>query len=84
MRHYAGLELGAKGARLSPDLPRRLRGLRFRFQYRGRWYDVEMTRQRVRVAVDDVGPDVEIEIGGHLCRVPAGTAIEVELESSES
>jgi alpha,alpha-trehalase len=84
MRHYAGLELGAKGARLSPDLPRRLRGLRFRFQYRGRWYDVDMTRQRVRVAVDDVGPDVEIEIGGHLCRVPAGTAIEVELESSES
>jgi trehalose/maltose hydrolase-like predicted phosphorylase len=79
MRHYAGLELGAKGARLSPDLPRRLRGLRFRFQYRGRWYDVEMTRQRVRVAVDDGGPDVEIEIGGHLCRISAGSSIEVEI-----
>ena len=79
MRHYAGLELGAKGARLSPDLPPRLRGLRFRFQYRARWYDVDMTRQRVRVAVDDIGPDVEIEIAGRRCDIPSGTAIEVEL-----
>lgn len=81
MRHYAGLELRRDGVHLEPDMPRRFHRLRFRFQYRGRWFEVEQTPDRVRVSVDDADPErLRIHIGGRMRELAPGETFETGIE----
>lgn len=83
-RHYAGLRLTDAGVHLSPELPPRIRRLRFRFVYRGRWCSVELTRARVRVSVDDAEPnEVRLEVRNQSYLLPPGGSLDIDLEEKE-
>ena len=81
LRHYAGLELFCDRVSINPDMPMRLRRLGFRFQHRGRWFDVVLTRDRLRVQVDDAETDpVALELVGQTHLLTPGAAIEIAIE----
>jgi trehalose/maltose hydrolase-like predicted phosphorylase len=81
-RHYAGLELTREGVSFSPDMPLRVRRLRFPFQHRGRWYAVELTREQLRVSVDDAErAEVHVLIQGQPYRLSPGGSLEVAVEA---
>lgn len=81
LRHYAGVRLLLDRVAITPDMPLRLRRLGFRFQHLGRWFDVALTRDRLRVAVDDAEPGaVALELIGRPVRLGPGESIEVPIE----
>lgn len=82
-RHYAGLELGREAVSLAPDMPGRMRRLRFRFQHRRRWYDAEITHHRLLVSVDEAEPrTVSVEVYGRSHTLEPGGTLEIEIEPS--
>lgn len=80
-RHYAGVELTRDGVRLSPDMPPRIRRLKFRIQHRGRWYTVELVPDRLRASVDDAEPaPVSIRVYDRAYELEPGRSLEVPIE----
>jgi trehalose/maltose hydrolase-like predicted phosphorylase len=80
-RHYAGLELTQEAVMFAPDMPGRMRRLRFRFQRHGRWYDAVLTRDRLVVSVDDVEPHaVTVEVEGRRHVLEPGGSLKVDIE----
>jgi alpha,alpha-trehalase len=80
MRHYAGMEMTREGVSFWPDMPERLRRVFFRVQFRGRWLEVEITRERLRVALDATEPEpLPVCLQGVCRQLPSGGALEVPL-----
>jgi len=81
MRHYAGMELTREGVSFWPDMPERLRRVFFRVQFRGRWLEVEITREHLRVALDATEPGpIPVCLQGLWRQLPSGGALEVPLQ----
>jgi trehalose/maltose hydrolase-like predicted phosphorylase len=80
MRHYAGIEMTREGVSVWPDMPERLRRVFFRVQFRGRWLEVEITRERLRVALDATEPGpIPVCLQGLWHQLPSGGEREVPL-----
>ncbi len=80
-RHYAGVELRRDGVYLSPEMPLRMRRLRFRIQHHGRWFEIELTRERLRISVDDAEPaEARVQVQGRPHVLSPGETLEVEIE----
>lgn len=80
LHRYAGVRLVEGGVMLSPEMPARLRHLRFRVHWRGRWLDVDLTTERLRVTVDRDRPEpVPVAVHDEWHRVDPGAVLEVEL-----
>ncbi|MFU8803845.1 MAG: glycoside hydrolase family 65 protein [Bradymonadaceae bacterium] len=80
MRYYAGLELRRDGVCFSPSMPRRIESLRFRFQHQRRWYDVDLSRDRLCIGVDDADAStVHISVHGETFAIEAGGRREIPL-----
>jgi trehalose/maltose hydrolase-like predicted phosphorylase len=79
-RHYAGVDLSPDGVAFDPALPGRVRRIGFRVQWRGRWVDVDVSRERLGVRVDpDHGDAVPVRVGGEAHRVLPGGRLDVPL-----
>ncbi len=80
-RHYAGLELHRDGLHLWPELPQRMRRLRFRVEQHGRWFDIELTQQRLCVSLDDAEPaGAPVHIRGRQYLLASGGTLELEMD----
>jgi trehalose/maltose hydrolase-like predicted phosphorylase len=80
MRHYAGMEMTREGVSFWPDMPERLRRVRFRVQFHGRWLEVELTREHLRVALDTTEPGaIPVCLQGVWRQLPQGGVVEVLL-----
>lgn len=80
-RHYAGLEMAAECVRFAPDVPERIRRLRFRSRYRERWLTVELTLARLTIDVDDAEPTpVPVEVYGERHEIEPGGRLAVAIE----
>jgi len=80
-RHYAGLDLRRDGVHLTPDMPLRMKRLRFGFRHDGRCYELELTQERLRISVDDVEPaEVRVLVRGQAYSVAPGGTLELEIE----
>lgn len=80
-RHYAGLELHRDGVWLAPDMPDRIRRLRFPFQHHGRWFELVLTQKRLFVSVDDADPAaVRLFVYGKPHDLAPGGALDLEIE----
>jgi len=78
LRRYAGVELHREGVILEPSLPPPLRRIRCRVCWRGRWLDVELSLDRLRVSVDRDRPEaVPIRVGGTWREVPSDGTVEL-------
>jgi trehalose/maltose hydrolase-like predicted phosphorylase len=74
---YAGVRLTSSGVEIDPDLPKRLKQIRFRVHYRGKWIAVEVTAEALRITADGGNAEeVPVRIGGVWSRVSAGETIE--------
>ena len=83
-RYYAGLELSRQGLAFYPHMPHRMHRIAFRARHQGRWYGIDLTHQRLRVAVDDAEEEaVTIFVEGVSYRLAPGEALEVEVEHPE-
>lgn len=80
-RHYAGVELHRDGLHLVPDMPLRLRRIRFRVQHHARWFEVELTQERLRLWVDDAETtDVRVQVQGRPYLLAPGATLELPME----
>lgn len=80
LRRYAGLSLGPEGVGFAPDLPPRLRELRFRVHWRGRWLDAHLTTDRLRLTADrDRTEPVPVRVRGERGLVQPGETREISL-----
>jgi alpha,alpha-trehalase len=83
LHRYAGVQLLPQGVILAPALPRRLRQVRFRVCYRGRWLAVKLSNERVVVTADArAGAPVPVRLWGEWHRLEPGSALERERPSA--
>lgn len=65
LERYAGLTLTEEGVRFRPELPARLRRIRFRVSYHGTWLNVELSAERLVVTAEgDVHGAVPVAVAG--------------------
>jgi trehalose/maltose hydrolase-like predicted phosphorylase len=84
-RHYAGLELRRDGVHLSPELPLRMRRLRFRVLHHARWFNVELTQERLYITLDDAEPGgARVHVQGRPYVLSPGKRLEVRIEPRSS
>lgn len=80
LHRYVGVRLTEDGVMLAPDMPSLLRHLRFRVHWRGRWLDIDLTAERVRITADrDRADPVPVGVRDAWHRLGPGEALEVEL-----
>ena len=82
LQRYAGVSLAPGGVRFDPEMPARLRRLRFRVHHRGRWLEVDLTRERLTVASDQDGPDpIRVSLAGEDYMLEPGGRLAFDLVS---
>lgn len=82
-RHYAGIEVTPQGLTFFPNLPRRIDRIAFRARYRNRWYDIDLTHDRLRVSVDEVGDEpVTIRVEDQTLEIAPDDSVSVEVEAT--
>ncbi len=82
LRRYVGVELLPEGVAFDPALPSCLRRVRCGVQWRNRWLDVELTRDRLQVTLDrDLPEPVPVRIGGAWQEVPPGATVKSDWAS---
>jgi len=65
LRRYAGIETMGETLSLDPCLPDELPGLRLAIVYRGRRVALDLTRERVRISLEDDSPSpLEVLVQG--------------------
>ncbi len=83
-RYYAGLELSKEGLSFYPHMPARVHRIAFRARHKGRWYDIDLTHDRLRVEVDAVeAHGVTVFIEGQAYELGPGEVVEVGIEHPE-
>ena len=79
LQRYAGVALGPEGVTFSPALPARLRRVRFRICYRGRWLAVTLSNERIVVAADArAGALVPVQLCGEWHRLEPGAVLDLD------
>jgi len=80
LQRYAGVELRRDGVRFAPEPPEPLRHLRFRVQWRGRWVDIDLTHERLRVLADrDLPEPLPVAVREVWYRIEPGAVLDVPL-----
>ena len=80
LHRYAGLSLGGGGVVFRPALPQRLTHLRFRVHWRGRWLDVDITPERLRLTADRDRPEpVPVTVGTDDYRIEPAAELTIPL-----
>ncbi len=80
-RYYAGLEVSREGLSFQPHMPQRIARLAFRANYQGRWYDVELTHEQLRIEIDAAeSKEVTVWVDKDDYRLEPGGQIEVPIE----
>jgi alpha,alpha-trehalase len=78
LRRFAGVELLPDGVRLTPCVPPRLDRIRCCIRWRGRWLDLDVSTDHVRVTADGDGPEpVPVCVGGTWREVAPGGTLEL-------
>ena len=80
LHRYAGVSIGPKGVVFRPALPERLTHVRFRLHWRGRWLDVDITRERLRLTADrDRSEPLPVTVGDEEYRLEPAAEVEIPL-----
>jgi len=78
LHRYGGVSLGDWGVEFRPALPERITRIRFRLYWRGRWLDVDLTSERIRITPDsDLDAAVPLAVNGNWHELQPGTVLEV-------
>ncbi len=81
-RAYSGVEIRGDALWFNPRLPTSFTDLRMRLRYRGHWLNVHITRQRLRISVEESClPPFRLGFRRKLRDVGPGQAVELELEN---
>ncbi len=80
LSRYAGVDTSGKTIAINPRLPKPIRRLRLKVQYRGKWIDLEVTQNKMRVQLEQIAAEFLLfETKGIPYRLQPGAALEVDL-----
>jgi len=80
LNRFAGVDTRGKTLAINPNLPRQIRKISLRVQYRGNWFDITVTRSKLRVALEDSADRFQlIEARSMPHRLEPGAVLEIDL-----
>lgn len=78
--HICGLRADRDCLSLDPKFPEEMRYIKFRFQYKRRWLQVEINRKSINISCDDAATfQIPIYVRRHLYSLSPGSTILVDL-----
>ena len=80
---FAGLEAEEDGVHFSPHLPEKWRKLKFRFNYGGSRYRVEITKDILKIIGEDAAKELRVTYMGNIYTCSAGSTLKIQMENRE-
>ncbi|MFQ5851475.1 MAG: glycoside hydrolase family 65 protein, partial [Candidatus Binatia bacterium] len=81
---YAGIDTWGETISFDPCLPEELPGLHLRLRYRGRWLELDLTRERLHLSVDRNGVEpVAVTVKGTIHFIPPGGTRDFTLSKNQ-
>ena len=80
LNRFAGVDTGGETLAINPNLPKQIRRISLRVQYRGNWFDITVARGKLRVALEDCADRFQlIEARSMPHRLEPGGVLEIDL-----
>ncbi len=80
LNRYAGVDTTGKSIAINPNLPKPIRSIRVKIQYRGKWLDLTVTHQAMTLRLEESAEEfLLIEVKGIPHRIQPGAELRIDL-----
>ncbi|KPJ84847.1 MAG: trehalose 6-phosphate phosphorylase [Gemmatimonas sp. SG8_17] len=80
LNRYAGVDTTGKTIAINPNLPKAVRSVRMKVQYRGEWLDVTVTKDKLRIELEECADEIlVVEVKEIPYRIEPGGALDINL-----
>jgi len=80
LNRYAGVDTKGKNLAINPNLPKPIRSIRVKIQYRGKWLDLTVTQENMTIQLEESAEEfLVIETKGIPHRIEPGAELRIDL-----
>jgi alpha,alpha-trehalase len=80
LNRYAGVDTTGKTIAINPNLPKPIRRVRMKVQYRGAWLDLTVTHEKLRIELEECADEIlVVEVKEIPYRIEPGGALDIDL-----